>query len=241
MKPKLSLVGAAARPNSWPWFYKGLKTNKIEYEILFLGPNKPDFDLPKNFHFIQTNVKPPQCLEAGVRLASSDIIALTGDDLEFIEDNPLDKLYDLYLHYGNDKTIISPRAMIDGVDGINGHHVFFPDGPATSKGGIMSKKYYMELGGLDKNFIAIMSNVDLDARVWIDGGKIIVSKIFINELTGLGSNLCSSWYGIDRTYLESLYNKDNYGNILGNRLKPVDSFVNGGLLISTQGNKGTWI
>ena len=64
---KISLIGSAFRTNNWLKIYDSVKKNKIGFEIVYVGPNKPDFQLPDNFRFIQSDVKPVQCIEIAAR------------------------------------------------------------------------------------------------------------------------------------------------------------------------------
>lgn len=68
-KPEISLFGSVHRPHLWMDLYRSIGDNSISFEIVFVGPNDPDFELPSNFKFIKSYVKPTQCIEiaAGIQ------------------------------------------------------------------------------------------------------------------------------------------------------------------------------
>jgi len=233
---KVTIVVPTIRTNNCSFFIKGLKSNKIEYEVLFLGPNKPDFDLPKNFHFIQTNVKPPQCLEAGTRLAKGELIMYSGDDFSFIEDNPLDKLYDEYVTIGRSDVLLSTTFAINGVSQLRQPFVWF-DQYATASVGLMSREFHIKMGGLDKNFIAVLADADLHLRIWESGGKVVISDIVCSENFSLGSRLFNTYGNEDHTTLVNLW---KYCPFSLKRTKLLSPFADDNILNITQGPKGEW-
>ena len=94
--PKISVVCSGIRVENWKKFYENLCESDIEFELIIAGNVKPDFELPSNFHFINTNVKPSQCVEIGVRKAKSDLVMILSDDLK-CSDNFLDTMYESYM------------------------------------------------------------------------------------------------------------------------------------------------
>ena len=63
------------------------------FEVVFCGPNIPNFELPRNFKFIYSTVKPAQCLEIALRQFLGEYVIHINDDFLFSE-KALDILYD---------------------------------------------------------------------------------------------------------------------------------------------------
>ena len=83
---KISVICSSRRPHLWENFCNQIHSDSIDYEILFIGPFKPKFKLPKNCKFIHTIVKPSQCAEIGCRFASGNyIFGPLADDLKSIQ------------------------------------------------------------------------------------------------------------------------------------------------------------
>jgi len=104
----------------------------------------------------------------------------------------------------------------------------------------MSKKFYRELGGIDRNFIGIMWDLDIAMRAYESGGKVILSDVYINEDRGkcAESNLWGEFWGPDRTLLESLWTIN--GKVHLNRKRPVEPFLDKDILTASQGPRGRW-
>lgn len=112
--PEISLFGSAYRTHLWMDLYRSIGDNNISFEIVFAGPNEPDFELPSNFRFIKSYVKPIQCVEIASRNARGELIMLIADDCIFKTKTPLDILYNTYKSYNNDKLIFIIVQIHDG-------------------------------------------------------------------------------------------------------------------------------
>ena len=82
-KPDISIIGTAARPENWLSLYRSLGSDDVSFEIVFVGPNEPDYELPSNFRFIKSNVKPMQCEQSigGLLPRMRDVAPLMGGSL----------------------------------------------------------------------------------------------------------------------------------------------------------------
>ena len=243
MNPKIGIVASAHRPQNWMDLYKSIGDNDIEFELVFVGPNQPDYELPRNFRFIRTDVKPTQCIEIALRNTAAGYVINIADDCEFKTPQPLDRLYDLYKSCNSDKVIVSSRMMTNGKDQSHFAHRFFTDEDSSlvmPLCGLMSKKFYRDLGGIDKNFIAVMWDLDIAMRVYALGGRVVMSNVYVNEDRGksAGSNLCSEFWGHDRTLLEGLWTTN--GKVHLNRKNPVEPFSDMNILNASQGPRGRW-
>ena len=246
MQPIISLYGPAVRTEIWLDYYEGLACNSIPFEIVFVGPNKPDFVLPDNFHYIKSNVKPAQCLEIAARNALGEYLLNTVDDLLFTTKDALDKLYSEYLSYDDDKLILSCRYMMDGIDvsyECHRFHIQDPDSPIMPVSGLISKMLYRELGGVDKNFLALFSDLDIAMRLYAMGGSVVLSSVYVNEIVnsvpyGTKSSLLDSEVGVhDRLLLNRLWQTAGYQFV---RNQPFEPFTDERILEESQGPKGRW-
>ena len=242
--PVISLYGSAARPQYWINLYDTLGDNKIGFEIVFVGPNVPDFSLPDNFYYIKSNVKPAQCVEIAARNTAGLLIMQIADDIEFKTAKMLDILYGVYTSYNdNEKLIVSCRYMMDGIDASPTCHYYHSgktDTPMISVAGLMSSKLYKAVGGVDRNFIAVCSDIDIIMRVHVYGGFVILSDVYVNEDRTHSSNDLYARYGVvDRVLLDSLWVIHNV--VQPCRLRPFEPFSGERILEVSQGPKGRWV
>ncbi|MCM8797341.1 MAG: glycosyltransferase [Candidatus Omnitrophica bacterium] len=243
MNPKIGIVSSARRPQNWMNLYKSICDNNVEFELVFVGPNPPDYTLPKNFRFIKSLVKPTQCLEIAFRNTAAELVMNIADDCEFKTPRPLDELYALYQSYNCERIIVSSRMMTDGRDQSQFAHRFFTNEPSNlimPLCGLMSKRFYRQLGGIDRNFIAVMWDLDIALRVYASGGRVVLSNVYVNEDTGKseGVRLCNEFWRHDRTLLENLWTVN--GKIHLERKKPVEPFSDMNILTISQGPRGRW-
>ena len=242
MIPKIGIVASAHRPQHWMNLYNSIGDNNIEYELVFVGPNPPDYELPKNFRFIRSFVKPAQCFEIAFRNTMADLVMPIADDCEFITPQPLDRLYDLYKSCNLDELIVSSRGMHGDMVWPQSFHCFYTNDdstPVVALCGLMSKKLYRDIGGIDRNFISIMWDSDIAMRVHALGGRVVMSDVYINEDMSKGSSLCTGeFFRHDRTLLESLWTTN--GKVHFNRAKPVEPFSDMNILTASQGPRGRW-
>tara|TARA_B100001146_G_scaffold223705_1_gene239079 strand:+ start:53 stop:913 length:861 start_codon:yes stop_codon:yes gene_type:complete len=181
--PKISVVCSGIRVKSWKRFYENLSESKIEFELIIPGNVKPDFKLPSNFHFINTNVKPAQCVEIGVRKAKSDLIMILADDIK-CSDNFLDTMYESYMLNCAKTDVISCLFMKFGKLWPSELYKFWPGvygSPVLAMGMMMNKELWTKLGGLDKRFIAIYWDIDIFLRLLENGGKHYICKSAVVE------------------------------------------------------------
>ena len=250
MNPKISIFATAHRPQNWMDLYKSIGENDVEFELVFVGPNQPDYRLPNNFRFIRSMVKPTQCLEIALRNTTADLVMNMADDLTFKRSRPLDRLYETYKNYNNDKIILSCRYMLNGEDrSASAYFAYFSrsdkekydeSSPVMPLSGLMSRNLLMSMGGIDKNFIAIMWDLDIAMRVHALGGDVILSDVFLEEDKdkNAGSELCNEFWEHDRGLLFSLWKKN--GKVHLRRTKPVEPFDDRNILKASQGPRGRW-
>ncbi|MCU0666046.1 MAG: hypothetical protein MUF05_03015 [Candidatus Omnitrophica bacterium] len=243
MKPKIGIVATAHRPKNWMTLYKSIGDNDIDFELVFVGPNPPDYELPNNFRFIHSLVKPAQCAEIAFRNINTELVMVLADDCTFNMPRPLDRLYETYKSYHNEKLLLSCRSSTNGKDESHFAHRFDVNDPNSivlPLAPLMSKKFFNDLGGIDRNFIAIIWDNDLAMRAYEKGGTIILSDVFLNEdkSKSAGSILCQEFWRHDRKLLENLWTKDGKVRLIRNR--PVETFSDFKILKNSQGPRGRW-
>jgi hypothetical protein len=220
--------------------YNTLRDSSINFEIVFVGPNEPDFILPSNFKYIKSNVKPAQCVEIASRNTSGELIMQIADDVEFRVSDPLSRLYSVYMSCGDEKLILSCRYMRNGKRiSVKCHrfHSTDPSTPMISVAGLMSNKLYKTVGGIDRNFIAVCGDVDVIMRIHGREGKVALSDVYVNE-NSITKGLYSRYKAYDRRLLDSLWSVDGTGRF--NRTRPFEPFSNERILEESQGPKGEW-
>ena len=106
--------------------------------------------------------------------------------------------------------------------------------------GLMSRTLLMSMGGIDKNFIAIMWDSDIAMRVHALGGDVILSDVYLEEDSdkAAGSELCNEFWEHDRGLLESLWTEN--GKVHLHRTKPLEPFDDQNILKASQGPRGRW-
>jgi hypothetical protein len=241
---KFSLCASAFRPSFWLETYLSLQTNSIPWEIVYVGPKPPTFELPKNFIYIQSNVKPSQCYEIAFRTARGELIHWMADDCTYPV-SAIDKMYWFWQSFHNEKLITAFRTIEDDRDITDVHRLRGRDmsAPRMAPFGVISKKLFHELGGYDRRFICGQSENDIVMRVYEIGGELQISDIpvFVHHNKNhhaSGTVFRSGFYHEDRKVLENSWIKD--GVIQSKRLDPVEPFEDKDILIKTQSQKGIW-
>ena len=83
MNPTISIVISGARPELWSDLYSSIGNNEVSFELIFIGPDKLNYQFPNNVFFIQSRTKPVQCFEIGARLAQGKYLLFLADDTFF--------------------------------------------------------------------------------------------------------------------------------------------------------------
>lgn len=241
--PTISIISSAARPENWMQFYESLIPTEIAFELVFVGPNAPDYQLPENFHFIKTFVKPAQCFEIAARNASGELLLWTADDSLYITKNPLDRLYEVYSEQKSDKIIVSSNYhLATGWDRFISQDL---TSPRTALNGLLSSKLWHNIGGIDKNFIALGWDIDIDMRIHAMGGDIVMTDVYMDEKVegpgkprSRGSTLLSDHKPTDIARLHRLWMND--GVVHFDRTEPVERFSDVNILTRSQEPQGRW-
>lgn len=240
---KISLCASAIRTEHWLECYNSLLSNTIEWELVFVGPNRPNFELPKNLIYVYATTKPSQCYEISFRKARGELIGWIADDAIY-PDGALDRMYNLYKSFDNDKIVAAFRTVEDGRD-ITGVHRFIGrniDSPIMAPFGVVNREMFNKLGGYDRNFICGQSENDVVMRFLEIGGRVEITDIpvYVNHKKDhyQGTVFRSNFYLEDRKVLEGAWMKD--GRIMTKRNYPVEPFSDVDITSVTQAGKGMW-
>ena len=94
-KNSISIIVPSIYPDLWPSIIENYNSKSVHVEIIFIGPKECKFLLPKRVKFIKTNFKVVQCLEMGLRSATSFYIFESCDDVMFKAEGSLYTTSDL--------------------------------------------------------------------------------------------------------------------------------------------------
>jgi len=174
-KPIISVCDMAKRPQYWMKMYNSLCSNDIPFEVIYVGPKSPKFTLPDNFKFIYSKVKPAQAAEIASRRSTGEFLIHIPDD-HTLSKGALDILYKTYLRYLDEKIVVScvmnqnRKPIKKGLDNFILYNLETPRIPLQA---LFNKKIWDRLGGIDKNFISSLWDVDMAMRIIEIGGSMI--------------------------------------------------------------------
>lgn len=249
MKPKISLVASAARPQWWERLAFSLRMNSTPWELILVGPNEPVITLPGNVTYVKASVKPAQCYEIGLRAAKGTLVGWTADDADYNNPalrcfNSLDMIWEEYLEASNPRLILAMSTYEDG-NNVSAQHRFFfgeQNTPQMAPFGFINREWLKDLGGYDRNFICGQSENDVVMRGLADGGEVKLLeevRVYVHHGQCHGDYPFRSGYDADRAFLESCWvNPDR--TISKHRLKAFQPFTDYELKNINQGAAGRW-
>jgi len=247
-KPVVSIYMKANRPFLWEGLYNSLlSSNKIPFEVIFVGDVPPEFTLPENMIYINSPTKPVQCAEIGFRACKGEFCFYAADDLEF-SPGCLDLLLEKYYSMGREDVTVScmHRVCTGEIIPIS-RRGFIPgraDAPIHPIGSIYKTELFRNLGPRDKNFVATYEDFDMAMRFYEKGGiavfaeNCIFTEILVPGFTTTDVDSGLNWLGrdIDWPLAMDLWMQDN--KFLTTRKRPVEPFIDEGLMTVSQGPKG---
>lgn len=158
---KLTVFQPAYRVNKWQEYLESIEISCTThpYEVVFCGPNEPDFELPDNCKFILDRGSPARCSNRAAQESSGELVLLGSDDAIFLP-HLLDSLIDFYsivkksyrtivpIKYGEANTWMAddywkmyfhPPLQLKGV----------PPESLIILNYLGSREYWLEMGGYD--------------------------------------------------------------------------------------------
>lgn len=261
MKPLISLVMPSIRPELCDQFCASLINNKVEYEILFVGPNPPSI-IPNKARWIVSNVKPSQATHLGFLEAEGEYIALTADDARYFTPDgrgALDNMmtfierFPSNINYNKSRIAYGFRMFEDSfcIESSQTHYLVPKDknplmtSPLLYPFFVISKQSYIELDGYDRRFICGQAENDFLLRVAERYGSTSnslcpTSMVWADHDSGHDNKSKFREYHIqESTILRSLWlDEKGYTN---HRLQGLQAYIQRPDIYKiTQGNKGDW-
>lgn len=235
LRPDISLCASAVRPNLWKLFYTSIVNNNCSIEVIFVGDQIPDFDLPHNFKYHFSVVKPAQCWESAIRMSTGRYVSITADDAEY-KDGSIDNMVKFMDTRFNNKCVGSFQTIENG-NLITNDHMYKEKRMAPFF--VFNRDYYEYLGGADARFIGGMWENDLIMRVHQDGGEVAVcdnAYVSVDHLKKHNgtSKSCDWHWKYSFPLLEELWvDKDK-------RKDELVPFIDKDILKYSQNMKGDW-
>lgn len=240
-----SICASAARPQDWIETYNSLLANELDWEMVYVGPNRPSFNLADypRLKYIYSNVKPAQCYQASFLNASGELLSWTADDAKY-PPHALDDVYKFFHSINNPKLVVAFRTIEDGKDITEGHRLRGrdPAAPRMAPFGVMNREYFLKLGGYDRRFICGQSENDVVMRVYEDGGSLEIAPVPVlvhhQKSHNSGTVFRQGFFNQDRAVLENSWIKDRI--IQSKRLDAFEPFSKVDILTKTQSQRGCW-
>jgi len=219
MAPLISICAGSHRPSMWMEFYTRLIKYKknIDFEIIFAGPNEPDYKLPADIRFIKTaDIKPAQCCEIAIRESQGDCVTFLQDDI-IIWQAGLDDIYQeqerICNEEGTHKIIcFLPLKSAGSWCPLTYPKCRFYNKPyASVNAAIINKQLIKELkepGWIDQRFVGVYWDCDLAMRFNEIGVKLIkIKKPVSAEYLPEGKHTKTRLHGITKLVDGDLLNK----------------------------------
>lgn len=235
----ISVICSSRRPYLWMNLYNQIHSNNIDYEIIFVGPFKPRFKLPKNCKFIHSIVKPPQCFEIGCRKSKGKfILGPLADDVKTDQKNILIILKNFIRKQKNDFFLLSQQLESYGDEIILPNKRY--DNLVIPFAPVFSKRIFNLAKGVDANFTAVFYDADLFIRMMQLGCKVSFSGIrFLEkERPLLEPTLYGDFSDYDLKYFEKVWKPNDKFNFKNRR--KIKKFKSKNIFSISQGPKGKW-
>jgi len=249
---KISIFASAIRTNLWQEQLASLERNKVDWELVYVGPKQPDFNHPK-LKWYYSNVKPAQCCEAARRRCTGDVLTWTADDAVYPA-GILDDIAALFTSYPDEKLFVA-SSTIENEKPCPWHSFILfdgsPESPIMAPFGFVRKSWFDKLGGFDKNYIGGQYENDFCLRHYAAGGQIMgyedkpIIVDHYNKHTNHHSDF-SNFYKHGRKVLENTWRIGGYqehtdsGGVLRVPTKKFEPYEDKGILDKTQGPQGLW-
>ena len=235
----ISVICSSRRPHLWMNLYNQIHSDNIDYEIIFIGPFKPRFKLPKNCIFIHSIVKPPQCFEIGCRKSKGEfILGPLADDVKTDQKNILIILINFIRKQKNDFFLLSQQVESYGDEIIvankENNNLVIPFAP------VFSKRIFNLAKGVDANFTGVLYDTDLFLRMMQLGCKVSFSGIrFIEKKRPLlEPTLYGDFSNLDKKYFNSVWKTNNQYDF--KTVRKIKKFNSNNITSISQEPKGKW-
>lgn len=250
-KPVVSIVSSAIRPDNWLEIYNSVDEDENFFEFFFVGPNQPNYKLPKNFFFTKSFVKPAQCWQYAYENCNGEFVINLADDLNFKTQKPLTRLYEEWLKKNDERKIIACEYSIDDKKISHDDQKILPGYQSQYVPACMmlEKKAFQLIGGIDTRFIAVYWNHDLCLRLHKEGYNTYFADVVVNESKKVMTKNTTLFYdytAIDGKLFDNIWMKKNASikpwgyAVLNERRLELNSYHNIDLIRINQGEAGRW-
>lgn len=216
MPPNVSAYLSSIRPYRWMRIHEMLTKTGLSFEIVIVGPNDPDFTLPKEIKFFKSDVKPSQCFHAAATMAEGETLLQIVDDIEYA-DGAIEEMYRAVMKIDNINATChyyqngASNVYNQNISGSVLNLTYLPLLPVC---GLYRRSAYSEIGGLDKRFDGVMGELDLYMRMCINGYSTHFVNYICNENTEYqkkeSSSLCGKFWNLDRPKFIKLWSTSDH-------------------------------
>ncbi len=209
----ISAYMTSIRPYRWMSLYERLKKTELDFEIVIVGPTKPDFKQPEEIKFHFSEVKPSQCFHASASLCTGEMLLQVVDDIDY-EPSVIENMYDV-IKEADDKVMATASYFQNNRDYSPYQNVAGqadPEIPILPVCGMFPRSAFIEVQGFDKRFDGVMGELDLYMRLHVAGYRTQFVPGKVGESTKFqkkeGSSLCKKFWNKDRPKCIGLWQKD---------------------------------
>jgi hypothetical protein len=238
MSVNISAYLSSIRPYRWMRIHEMLSSAGLSFEIVIVGPNDPDFSLPKEIKFFKSDVKPSQCFHAAATMSEGEALLQIVDDIEY-QDGGIQAMFKAVMETDNEMATCQyfqnghSNVYHQNISGSIMNLCYLPLLPVC---GLYRRNVYSEIGGLDKRFNGVMGELDLYMRMSVAGYSTKFVNFICNENTDYqkkeDSSLCGKFWNQDRPRFIDLWSTS--GNLYPIRKDIVRKYSNVDLLTVNQ-------
>jgi hypothetical protein len=234
----ISFICPTIRPENWKRTRDQIAFKNYDFEVIFIGPKKSFYSVPKNSRFIRTYVKPSQCFQIGVLNSKYDYICLIADDLIFKKKNFLKEIYKNIDLVESKKKLLSLKVISFGVKLWKKNAEF--KNLSIPLAAVIKKEWFYKYRGIDSRFIATYHDLDLYLRLLEAGFKNhFLNVIALEEKRKiLMPSLYNKFSNADKLVFKRLWFKNEIFFL--KRRTSIKRFVNFNILKKTTYPYGKW-
>ncbi len=240
INPIISVFSSAVRHKLWMPLYENLSTSKVPFEIIFVGGNRPSFDLPTNVRYVYSNVKPAQCYYIAAHYCRGEFLFCINDDFIF-SDGALDQMLKAHSEW----TLTSPRyprSAHGGCDNkTNFQTIGLKEHNLPQPVGFLINKSLWDTLSIDKNFVSMFWDLDIFMRLNQMGVRTdILENVHVIEKKATNMSRDKKGFG-DKLFFFSIWHGPKHadgsvGDLLPERRIPVQELQwTDDVLITSQG------
>ncbi len=211
MNINISAYLSSIRPYRWMTIHEMLSKTGLSFELVIVGPNDPDFALPKEIKFHKSNVKPMQCSHAAASMSTGETLLQIVDDMEYGE-GAIKQMFETVIKYDNVNAschYLQDNVSQIYVQNIAGQHLNLTYLPLLPVCGLYRRSAYLASGGLDRRFNGAMGELDLYMRMKMNGYSTHFVQNYCNENTSFQkkekTSLCRKYWNQDRPTFINLW------------------------------------